>query len=65
MMIEISIIRDIIACFGVLAGFSYYVLSVRNQYKTRQAQLFNSVGKDLSDYNSWLVSRELILHGMG
>ena len=40
-------IRDLVAIFGVIAGFSYYVLTVRNaqrnqqhQLETRQAQLF-------------------------
>ena len=46
-MIELSVIRDLVAIFGVIAGFSYYVLTVRNaqrnqqhQLETRQAQLF-------------------------
>jgi len=46
-MIELSIIRDLVAIFGVIAGFSYYVITVRanqrnqqNQLETRQAQLF-------------------------
>jgi len=46
-MIELSTIRDLVAIFGVIAGFSYYVLTVRNaernqkqQLETRQAQLF-------------------------
>ena len=47
MMIEISMIRDLVAIFGVIAGISYYVLTVRAtkrnqdlQLETRQAQLF-------------------------
>jgi hypothetical protein len=46
-MIELSVIRDLVAIFGVVAGLSYYVLTVRNnqrlqkmQLETRQAQLF-------------------------
>ena len=46
-MIDISMIRDLVAIFGVIAGFSYYVMTVRNaqknqrlQLETRQAQLF-------------------------
>ena len=46
-MMELSLIRDLVAIFGVIAGFSYYVLTVRNarknqrlQLETRQAQLF-------------------------
>jgi len=55
-MIELSVIRDLVAIFGVIAGFSYYVLSVSNnqrnqvltlkaqqQLETRQAQLFMQI----------------------
>jgi hypothetical protein len=42
-MIEISVIRDLVTIFGVIAGFSYYVMTVRNQNKTRQAQLFMQI----------------------
>lgn len=38
-MIELSVIRDFVAIFGVMAGLTYYVLTVRNQRKARQAQL--------------------------
>ena len=46
-MIELSVIRDLVAIFGVIAGFSYYVLTVRatrknqeQQLETRHTQLF-------------------------
>jgi len=53
-MIELSTIRDLVAIFGVIAGFSYYVLTVRANQRnqeltlksqkhatdTREAQLF-------------------------
>lgn len=39
-MIELSTIQDLVAIFGVIAGFNYYVLTVQNQRKARQAQLF-------------------------
>ena len=42
-MIELSVIRDLVAIFGVIAGFSYYVLTVHNQNRTRQAQLFMQI----------------------
>jgi len=49
-MIELSTIRDLVAIFGVIAGFSYYVLTVRNaqrnqkqQLETRQAQLLMNI----------------------
>jgi len=38
-MIELSVIRDLVTIFGVIAGFSYYVLTVRaNQKNQRQAE---------------------------
>ena len=39
MMIEISMVRDLVAIFGVIAGFSYYVLVVRNAQRTREMSL--------------------------
>ena len=41
-MIELSVIRDLVAIFGVIAGFSYYVLTVRNANTARKIQLLNS-----------------------
>jgi hypothetical protein len=38
-MIELSVIRDLVAIFGVIAGLTYYVLTVRNAQKARQAQM--------------------------
>lgn len=55
-MVELTILRDCIAIFGVIAGFSYYVLTVRatqrNQQQaleTRQAQLFMPLYAKLND----------------
>ena len=46
-MIELSVVRDVVAIFGVIAGFTYYVINVRYsqrmqqiQLETRQSQLF-------------------------
>ena len=67
-MIELSTIRDLVAIFGVIAGFTYYVLTVQNtrknqqqQLETRQAQLFMSIyqnwaSKDnLKDLEKWIA----------
>ena len=49
-MIELSVIRDCVAIFGVLAGFSYYVLTVkasqrnmRQTLETRQISLIDNM----------------------
>ena len=36
-------IRDLVAIFGVIAGFTYYILTVRNAQKARQAQMFSQL----------------------
>ena len=43
----LQVVRDLVAIFGVIAGFTYYVLTVKNtqknqqlQLETRQAQLY-------------------------
>ena len=38
-MIELSTIRDLVAIFGVIAGFSYYVLTVRANQKNQALTL--------------------------
>jgi len=59
----LQVVRDFVAIFGVIAGFSYYVLAVRNtrknqqlQLETRQAQLFMSLYNRFSEteYNEKL-----------
>ena len=61
-MIELSMIRDLVAIFGVIAGFSYYVLTVRNSQRnqelslkaqeqaleTRQTQIFMHIWQQLN-----------------
>ena len=37
-MIELSVARDLVAIFGVIAGFTYYVITVRNQNRARKTQ---------------------------
>ncbi|TFH03581.1 MAG: hypothetical protein E4H14_16495 [Candidatus Thorarchaeota archaeon] len=48
-MIELSTIRDLVAIFGVIAGFSYYVLTVRNNQKNQELALES---RKLSIYTS-------------
>lgn len=73
MMMEISLIRDIVAIFGVIAGFSYYVLVVRanqknqeltlkaqqQQLETRQAQLFMSIYSRVNEISFWTNLEEI------
>jgi hypothetical protein len=65
--LTVSMIRDIIAIFGVLAGFTYYVLTVRNtrvnqqqQLETRQAQLFMQIFQEFSSVENFKVLNEVM-----
>jgi hypothetical protein len=40
-MIELSTIRDLVTIFGVIAGFSYYVLTVRGAQKGKITEQMN------------------------
>ena len=42
-MIELATIRDLVAIFGVIAGFSYYVLTVRMNQRTMRINLTNNL----------------------
>ncbi len=37
--LTLQMVRDVVAIFGVIAGFSYYVLTVRNAQRTRELSL--------------------------
>jgi len=46
-MLELSLIRDLVAIFGVIAGFSYYVLTVRNAGIARKTQAVMSMSQNM------------------
>jgi hypothetical protein len=55
-MIDLSFIRDLVAIFGVIIGFCYYVITVRSAQKnqriveeTRQIQLITQLGESNSE----------------
>jgi hypothetical protein len=59
-------VRDVVTIFGVIAGFSYYVLTVRNarknqqqQLETRQAQLFQSIYNRYQDQEYVKLEQEI------
>ena len=67
-MVELSVIRDLVAIFGVIAGFSYYVLTVRNAQRnqnltlksqeesleTRQTALMMQIFREIGSPEYWL-----------
>lgn len=52
LMLDLSLIRDIVAILGALVSFSYYLLTLRNQNTQRNAQLF-------MDYHDKITSEPL------
>lgn len=44
-MIELSTIRDVVTIFGVIAGFTYYFLTVQNTIKARKIQLLREINE--------------------
>ena len=62
----VSMIRDIVAIFGVIAGFTYYVLTVQNtrknqqhQLETRRAQLYMTLFNTIYNQNIWDLVHEI------
>ena len=52
-MSELTILRDVVTIVGVIVGFTYYVINVRNaqriqqlQLETRQYQLYNAIAQN-------------------
>ena len=48
-MIELSVIRDLVAIFGVITGLSYYIMTVRNTRKAREAQVYSTIMDKFTD----------------
>ena len=46
----LQIVRDIIAILGVIIGFTYYVITLRNQTKSLQIQIIKGTGNPVSSY---------------
>ena len=66
----VSMIRDTVAIFGVIAGFTYYVLTVQNtrknqkqQLETRQAQLYTNIWNQSINNPNWMKNF-LIVQGL-
>lgn len=45
-MVELSVIRDIVAIIAGIVGLTYYVMTVRHQNSSRKAQLFMEMYRD-------------------
>jgi hypothetical protein len=59
-MIELGMIRDIVTIFGVIAGFSYYVLTVRNANITRKQMIARQLTQDLQSLETSMIYIELL-----
>jgi hypothetical protein len=55
----LQVVRDLVAIFGVIAGFTYYVMTVRNQSKARQAQLLMNLYESYRSTESRRQSLEI------
>ncbi len=45
----LQVVRDLVAIFGVVAGFTYYVMTVRNAKRAREAQVFLQINSKVDD----------------
>lgn len=63
-MVELSIIRDCVAIFGVIAGFSYYVLTVQATRRNQQLQLDARQAMLINQVYSWFLDTESLVEYM-
>jgi hypothetical protein len=59
-MIELGMIRDIVTIFGVIAGFTYYVMAVRNANEARKTQTWLSTSLQVDE--KFLLDFATVLH---
>jgi len=58
--VTLQMVRDVVAIFGVIAGFSYYVITVRNTTKARKTQLAQHINEEITSIEKSLISLELL-----
>lgn len=46
---SLQMLRDVVTIFGVIAGFTYYVMTVRNSNKARQTQIWQNMQEARAD----------------
>jgi hypothetical protein len=51
--IALQMLRDVVTIFGVIVGLTYYVMTVRHQNKTRNAQNFSILLQRMDDVDFW------------
>ena len=58
--ITIQMIRDTAAIVGVMVALGYYILNIKNQRQTRQAQLFMQLYREYRQKDMWKDGWELL-----
>ena len=62
-MIDLSLLRDIVAIASFIIALGYYIINIRHQRQTRQAQLFNSIYQVLHDETffelPWILQNDI------
>ena len=48
-MIDLALVKNVVTIFGVIAGFSYYIMTVRNAGRARRTQLLVQLRQPLMD----------------
>ena len=59
-MIDLSVIRDLVTIFGVIAGFTYYALTVRNANIARKTQVVMNISQNLFRADTNLMNIEIL-----
>ncbi len=59
--VSLQMVRDIVAIFGVIAGLTYYFLTVRNANKARKTQLVMQLRNDIQSRENNIEISKLYL----
>jgi len=58
--VTLTLVKDVLTIVGVIAGFSYYVMTVRNANKARQIQLSLHLSETMRDIETNKIGIELL-----
>ena len=59
-MVTLETLLDVVPVVSLVVVLTYYTLTVRNQNRTRQAQLLLSLHRDMADFEGWMRNCDLM-----
>ena len=59
-MVTVETVSIVFTGLSISLAAFYYIMTLRNANKARQAQMFNALNQDMTNFDGWLINRDLM-----